>query len=199
MTKGNKQLKKFKETIRQLKKEKKELADKYNIWAAENQRLQNKINELNQQLENYHNADKNQLTPKEDFKISMPTLTALLGLSIAITYLSFKNDTNTLGYVLAVISFLLSTVSSICDITKNILHICKPKKMILIVLLKNLENGISFSTILCFTTFVLSACYFSLKHNYDTTMSNLICSVTLIIYFVNIIANKILSCITIKS
>lgn len=187
------------EEIRQLKNEIIKLKNDNNNLLVTNDNLKNEITELKHHLQNYCDANKNQLTPKEDFKISMPVLTALLGLSIAITYLSFKNDTNTLGYILAVISFLLSVVSSICDIAKSILHICKPKKIIFIVLSQNLENGISFSIILCFATLVLSVCYFSLKQNYDTTLSNLICSVTLIIYFLNILVNKILSCITIKN
>lgn len=105
MSKNDKTIRKLKEENRQLREQNTDIEGRNSLLESENKILRHEKQKISQQLNNYRNADKNQLTSKEDFKISIPILVVLVGFSIAITYCSYKNETNTLGYKLAIFLF----------------------------------------------------------------------------------------------
>lgn len=160
--------------------------------------MESKVNELTQQIKNHSDADKNKLTPKEDFEISIPILIVRVGFSIAITYCSYKNVTNTLGYKLAIFSFLISIISSIYDIIKTLLKICAHKNIAFLGLSINLESSAAPFLAVIFLAIIFSVLYFYMTPNIDASSSNLLCSITLIIYFFNILINNLLLCVAFR-
>lgn len=198
MSKKNKEIRNRNEEIRILKKDLSELKTENNNLVLTNENLESKVNELTQQIKNHSDAENNKLTPKENFVISIPILIVLLVLSITITYFSYKNDTNTLGYKLAIISFIISIISSIYDITKTLLKICVHKNIALLGLSINLESSAVPFLAVIFLAIIFSVLYFYMTPNIDASSSNLLCSITLIIYFFNILINNLLLCVAFR-
>lgn len=190
MYKENKTIKKQREEIRQLKKERTELKNENNVLVLENQKLQFKNQELEQQLKNYHTADKYQLTTKEDFKISIPFFTFIFITVIAITIILYKNDSSIYGYYLAVISLIISIISTLFDFIKTFFNKHTFKNPKLINFSENIEKSNSILLGLFIAVSMGFFIYWVFNPNPDIVYSNLICSITLLIYFIGLFINK---------
>lgn len=185
MAKKNRITKKLKSEIELLKKQNNDLT-------SNNIELKNKINNLEDELNQYRNEDTNQLTPKEDFIISLPMISLLLIMAITITFISYKNESSMIGFVLAIISLIISLITLFYDFLQTILCISNPKSKIFIYLQKSMNVNISFFVSIVFAGVVLAVSYIAVKEDIDTSSSNWICSITLILYFLDILINKIL-------
>lgn len=191
MSKKNKEIRKRNEEIRILKKNLSELKTENNNLVLTNENLKNRINELKQQLKYYFDADKNQLTAKEDFKISMPFFVFIFATILIITFISLKNETTILGYHLAVISLIISIISTLFDLARTLLNKHTFKKQKIISFTINIEKsnsilyGLMFIACLAYTIY-----WIYVKPIPNISKSNFICSVTLCIYFLGLFINK---------
>lgn len=185
MAKDNKITKKLKSEIQLLKKQN-------NNLISNNTELKNQIINLEDELNQYRNEDTNQLTPKEDFIISLPMLSVLLIMAITITIISYKNESSIIGFVLAVISLIISVVTFFYDFLQTILCVVNPKHKIFIYLQKSMDINSSLLVSVVFAGVVLAVSYIGVKEDIDVSSSNWICSITLILYCFDILINKML-------
>lgn len=194
MSRESERNQRLKNENKNLRDQKETLENENRLLSLENEGLKQKSQSLWQQLESYKSAEENQLTVKEDLKISTLILLVLLVASIVITCNSFKYDTNKLGLILAVFSFIITILSFVFDLAKTLLHKCNLKSVKLISLTKNLDNNISPFVVSLIFTIIIVALFFS-NYRITTIMtfySNFICSVTLILYFLGLLINKVI-------